>query len=231
MGIRDLRLVNNALLAKCKWRWGILTEGIGIWRDILLDRYGSLFPTPHLAGRPNGLRGASLWWNDVSLLGTQVDFHSGWFSDGVTKRIGNGTLTSFWFDPWVDGVPLRIRYQSLFQASDQCLDRIVDMGSWVRLSHSDDEWCLRHEPGNNIVNLARVWDSWAATKVIGFSWQLLQDRIPTWQNLSRRRVMIGDSSTSCVFCGAVEETVDHLFVSCDRISPVWYCVSRWLGIE
>jgi hypothetical protein len=142
-----------------------------------------------------------------------------------TKPIGNRSSASFWFDPWVDGVPLRIRYQSLFQTSDQCLDRVVDMGSWVRgewewefrwrsnidfmdhdllnnlfeslrqvrLSSSEDEWCWRHEPyglfsvksaylvleegsrsqrtisRNDIVNLARVWDSWAMTKVIVFS--------------------------------------------------------------
>jgi hypothetical protein len=39
------------------------------------------------------------------------------------------------------------------------------------------------------------------------------------------------ATDTCVFCGAVEESVDHLFVSCDRISPVWYRNSRWLGIE
>jgi hypothetical protein len=77
LGIRDLRLVNIALLAK--WRWRILSEGQGLRRDILLARYGSLFPAPHLAGRPSGLRRVSLWWNDVSLLGYQVDSHSDWF--------------------------------------------------------------------------------------------------------------------------------------------------------
>ncbi|KAK2418539.1 hypothetical protein QL285_040727 [Trifolium repens] len=85
-------------------------------------------------------------------------------------------------------------------------------------------------PRNDIVNLARAWDSWAMTKMIVFSWQLLQDRVQTRQNLHRRRVMVG-TSTSCVLCGEVEESVDHLFVSCDRISSVWYRVSRWLGFK
>jgi hypothetical protein len=216
-----------------------------------------------------------------------VNSHSDWFSEGVTKRVGNGTTTSFWFDPWVDGVPLRVRYQSLFQASDQCLDRVVDMGNWamgdwewefrwktsldlldqdllsdlieslrqVNLSSTEDQWCWRHEiggsfsvksaylvledkarlqrplPGIDFLNLARVWDSWATSKVIVFSWQLLQDRIPTRQNLRRRQVLVGATDSSCVFCGAVEESVDHIFVSCDRISSVWYRVSRWLGVE
>ncbi|MCI36346.1 hypothetical protein A2U01_0057569, partial [Trifolium medium] len=49
-------------------------------------------------------RGVSLWWSDVSLLGTAVESQS-------------------------DCVPLRIWYHSLFQASDQCLDKVEDMGN------------------------------------------------------------------------------------------------------
>ncbi|GAU31138.1 hypothetical protein TSUD_212450 [Trifolium subterraneum] len=89
----------------------------------------------------------------------------------------------------------------------------------------------KNSPGIDCVILATVWDSWATSKVIVFSWQLLQDRVPTKQNLQRRGVMVGAINTLCVFCGAVEESVDHLFVSCDQISPVWYRVSRWVGIE
>jgi hypothetical protein len=44
-------------------------------------------------------------------------------------------------------------------------------------------------------------------------------------------VLVGTTDTLCVFCGAVEESVDHLFVSCEHISPIWYRISRWLGFE
>jgi hypothetical protein len=27
----------------------------------------------------------------------------------------------------------------------------------------------------------------------------------------------------------IEDSVDHLFVNCDRIFPIWYHISRWLG--
>jgi hypothetical protein len=64
-----------------------------------LARYESLFPTLHLAGRLNGLRGACLWWNDIILPGNQVDSHSNRFSEEVTKQIGNETSISFVFDP------------------------------------------------------------------------------------------------------------------------------------
>ncbi|PNX83988.1 hypothetical protein L195_g040039 [Trifolium pratense] len=98
LGVRDLRLVNNACL---------VSGGGGSF----LKEHESV---------------AIFFW-----LGTQVDSQSDWFSEGVFKRIGNGKLTYFWFDPRVDMVLLRIRYQSLFQASDQCLDRDGDMGNWV----------------------------------------------------------------------------------------------------
>ncbi|GAU20655.1 hypothetical protein TSUD_230690 [Trifolium subterraneum] len=48
--------------------------------------------------------------------------------------------------------------------------------------------------------LARVWKSWAPSKVIVFSWQLFQDRVPTRQNLLRRRVIRDPSGALCAFC-------------------------------
>ncbi|MCI65026.1 hypothetical protein A2U01_0086284, partial [Trifolium medium] len=45
------------------------------------------------------------WWRNVSLLGDPEDADSDWFSEGVTKNIGNGRMTSFWFDPWLGGTP------------------------------------------------------------------------------------------------------------------------------
>ncbi|PNX56505.1 hypothetical protein L195_g058238, partial [Trifolium pratense] len=63
---------------------------------------------------------------DVFLLGTEVAAHSDWFTNqGVTKRIDNESLTFVWFDPLINGVPLRIRYQTLFEASHQRLDNLV----------------------------------------------------------------------------------------------------------
>ncbi|GAU48001.1 hypothetical protein TSUD_404780 [Trifolium subterraneum] len=83
LGIRDLRVVNLAFLGK--WRWMIIAGGQGLWREILLARYGSLFSSPHLGGRTNGLSGVSSWWKDVSLLGGTTVASSDWFSEGVVR--------------------------------------------------------------------------------------------------------------------------------------------------
>ncbi|GAU50741.1 hypothetical protein TSUD_99110 [Trifolium subterraneum] len=94
LGVRDLRVVNLALLGK--WRWRLLHGGQGIWRDILLARYRSLYPSPHLGGRLVGFRGT--WWRDIFLLGGSPDSSSNWFSEEIGKKIDNGLLTLFWFE-------------------------------------------------------------------------------------------------------------------------------------
>ncbi|MCI03802.1 hypothetical protein A2U01_0024843, partial [Trifolium medium] len=79
--------------------------------------------------------------------------------------------------------------------------------------------------------LTKVWKSLAPSKVIAFSWQLLQDRIPTRQNLFRRHVIKDLSNTLCIFCESTIELVDHLLVTCDLSSLMWYSVVRWLGFR
>ncbi|MCI20037.1 hypothetical protein A2U01_0041198, partial [Trifolium medium] len=66
-----------------------------IWRD----------HSPHLGGRLVGLRGSSSWWRDVSMLWGAIDSISDWLSEGIEKKVGNGLLTSFWFEPWFGEIP------------------------------------------------------------------------------------------------------------------------------
>ncbi|MCI08317.1 putative ribonuclease H protein, partial [Trifolium medium] len=158
LGVIDLRAVNLALLGK--WRWRLISGGVGLWRDIILARYGSLFPSPHLGGRLRGLKRASCWWRNVSLLGDPED------------------AILDWFDPWLVGALLRTQFQRLFQVSDQSASTVGEMGSWVEgqwvwdlrwrrdlfvwefnlleslqdiLNHStisaaDDSWVWKHDP-------------------------------------------------------------------------------------
>lgn len=46
-------------------------------------------------------------------------FKLNWFSDKLRKEIGNGVETSLWEDPWLEGVPLKIRYPRLFVLSEE----------------------------------------------------------------------------------------------------------------
>jgi hypothetical protein len=73
-----------------------------------------------------------------------------------------------------------------------------------------------------------LWKCGAPSKVCAFAWQLLLDRIPTKDNLLKRRI-IQPAQGVCVFCGLAPESSTHLFLHCRGAAKVWYDVSRWLG--
>jgi len=108
LGVRDLRQVNLALLAK--WRWRYLTGEGGLWREIIHARYGGCHPSPHLGCRPPGLRGVSSWGLNISLLGDDREASGVWF-------VGDDLSTHFWHDPWCGEALLRVRFSRLFRLS------------------------------------------------------------------------------------------------------------------
>ena len=58
LGVRDLRLFNEALLGK--WLWIFLNEKGNLWREIVATKYGSTNIGWYPA-MPNGAYGCSLW--------------------------------------------------------------------------------------------------------------------------------------------------------------------------
>ncbi|MCI63124.1 cysteine-rich receptor-like protein kinase, partial [Trifolium medium] len=65
-----------------------------------------------------GRRGSS-WWKEIARIrdGVSVVGETGWFEEGIVRRIGNGEETLFWTDSWLGGVPLSVRYRCLFDLS------------------------------------------------------------------------------------------------------------------
>jgi hypothetical protein len=137
------------------------------------------------------------------------------------------------------------------------LKSLLEILNRATISTTNDSWSWKHDPsgfysvksvflvlGCLTVDeaifsveekrlLPKVWKTWSPSKVAVFSWQLLQDRFPTRQNLWQRGV-IGDAnaiSSVCVLCGVELESADHLFSSCNQISQIWYNILRWLGVE
>jgi hypothetical protein len=73
--------------------------------------------------------------------------------------------------------------------------------------------------------LPKVWKTWAPSKVA------LQNRLSTRLNLRRRGVIMDDGAAMCPLCGLGSESAGHLFISCNKISHVWYTILCWLGAE
>jgi len=59
LGIKDLKSFNMMFLEKWKWRLG--KEEKGLWRNILLSKYGSWRSLNNLNERSNKSR----WWSDL----------------------------------------------------------------------------------------------------------------------------------------------------------------------
>jgi len=110
LGVRDIRLVNFSLLAK--WRWRLLNNEEGLWKEVLVEKYG--LRVGNLLVEENGAwpRFISKWWKDIAHL-EEVGGER-WFNTEVVRKAGIGNSTSFWKDPWRGATPFCRKYPRLF---------------------------------------------------------------------------------------------------------------------
>jgi len=70
----------------------------------------------------------SPWWRKVAKIRDGVgEAHGGWFAGRVSKVLGDGTNTFFWFDRWLGDVPLCMRFARLFDLATNKLSTVADM--------------------------------------------------------------------------------------------------------
>ncbi|GLT95879.1 hypothetical protein SLE2022_135360 [Rubroshorea leprosula] len=81
-----------------------------------------------------------------------------------------------------------------------------------------------------VVNHKKMWKSSIPSKVSVFSWQLLQDKLPTKDNLVKRGVLNVNQDNSCCWCATAPEKVDHFLLNCDFAYNIWMRVCRWWGL-
>ena len=96
LGILDLKIMNNALLAK--WWIRFHDNSItGIWKDILHCKYG--FRTTPFVCSP--------FWRSILKDHAVINL-------GLNKEIGNDRTTAFWLDRWFTEHALQHLYPNLF---------------------------------------------------------------------------------------------------------------------
>jgi len=69
---------------------------------------------------------------------------------------------------------------------------------------------------NDVFSL--LWEAKAMPKALVTAWRILLGRLPTYDNLIRRGLVV--TSSSCVFCNAIEESSQHLFMDCVFVQRV-----------
>lgn len=63
-----------------------------------------------------------------------------------------------------------------------------------------------------------------------FVQRMLLNRIPTKDNLFRRRISVKVDINFSADCGCVED-IDHLFINCDLFGRLWSLISSLLSIS
>lgn len=76
-----------------------------------------------------------------------------------------------------------------------------------------------------------VWNKWAPSKVNGFVWKLIQNRIPSKDNLQKRGVFFNHVDVCCKSCDGVLEDMWHIFGECKVAKHVWKLVYDWLKCD
>ncbi|GLT52165.1 hypothetical protein SLA2020_255190 [Shorea laevis] len=75
-----------------------------------------------------------------------------------------------------------------------------------------------------------VWNKNVPLKVTAFAWKLLQNRIPTKDNLMKRG-MNGQGNDKCVLCDLEAESVEHLFFKCNVSWSIWASCYDWWDLK
>nr|GEU89013.1 RNA-directed DNA polymerase, eukaryota [Tanacetum cinerariifolium] len=104
LGVSSFFVLNRALLLK--WVWRFVSKDGSLWYQVIRGLYGSSveYHRTHFSSNWCSIMGEVHKLKDKGF-----DFWS-----HCKKRIGDGTITSFWSDPWLGDIPLKIKYPRLF---------------------------------------------------------------------------------------------------------------------
>ncbi|PNX84965.1 receptor-like kinase [Trifolium pratense] len=96
-----------------------------MWFRVLAARYGVE------GGRlRDGGRHGSVWWREIASIREGGEGSGGnWFGDHVVKRVGDGSDTLFWIDPWLGETPLRERFGRLLALAETKQCTVAEMFS------------------------------------------------------------------------------------------------------
>jgi len=127
LGIRDIQKFNLGVLAK--WRWRLVSDEEGRWKDLLVSKYGMV--TESLR---SPVKTQSLWWRDLQKVYKEGG-GKGWFQQHIAWRLGGGDKVKFLEDVWLRNNSLKSLYPKLFTLSLNQGLKVNEVGEWV-----DAEW-------------------------------------------------------------------------------------------
>lgn len=114
--VRDLALMNQALLSKWQWRYSQAKEDL--LRQIVCEHYGST--TQDWGTDNNNRAGKSGIWLRISSFCLE-------FWDNISYKVNAGTRILFWRQVWLGEIQLCSRYPRLFR---NCMNKEVKIAEF-----------------------------------------------------------------------------------------------------
>jgi len=74
-----------------------------------------------------------------------------------------------------------------------------------------------------------IWRKEVPLKVSVFAWRLFWNRLPTKVNLFQRGIIPHETQLCVGGCG-LQETENHMFLTCPLFGQIWHLVRHWLGV-
>lgn len=97
---------------------------------MLVARYGEEVGRLDVGGRS-----CSYWWREVARIRDGVgEEGESWFSERVSRKVGDGAATYFWRDRWLEDVPLCQRFGRLFELAE---DKSIYVASMFSLGWNE----------------------------------------------------------------------------------------------
>ncbi|ESW24027.1 hypothetical protein PHAVU_004G096000, partial [Phaseolus vulgaris] len=96
-----------------KWIWKLGTQTHGLWKEILIPKYGGWREIRNLKVKNE----ESLWWRDIQSIANKED----WGGNGI--RV--------WNDRWLDNTTVKDRFPRLYDISNNKEANLEEIVLWI----------------------------------------------------------------------------------------------------